>query len=93
VADGEDDDLFAVVAIEGDVCSLAEFDDPLAELGQQVFDGAADLGVLTENFDAQADGFDGTAGGVGTWGCRMRRNWGRSCGCAWRSTGFWRSGR
>ena len=68
VADGEDYDLFSVAAVEGDIGALAEFNDPLAELGEQVFDGTADLGVLGEDFDALADGFDGAAGGVRTFG-------------------------
>src|ERR1035441_2472816 len=63
VADGQNDDLFAVVAIEGDIGTLAKFNHPLAELGQQVFDWAADLGMLAEDFDALADCFDGAAGG------------------------------
>ena len=68
MTDGEDDDLFSVAAVEGDVGTLAKFNHPLTELGGQVFGGATDLGVLAENSDALADGFDGAAGGVRAFG-------------------------
>ncbi len=68
VADGEDDDLFAVEVVEGDVGSVAEFDYPLAEFGEHFLDRAADLGMFGEGFHALADGGDGAAGCVGTFG-------------------------
>ena len=68
VADGQNHDLLSVVTVEGDIRALAEFDDPLAEFGREVFDGTTDLWVLAENFHALADRFDGTAGGVGAFG-------------------------
>ena|ERR1017187_3473462 len=62
--DGQNYDLLSVVAVEGDVGALAKFDNPLAELGREVFDWATDLGMLAENLHALADRFDGTAGRV-----------------------------
>ena len=48
VADGEDDDLLAVVAVAGDVAALAELDGSFTKLGGQLVDDAADLGVSRE---------------------------------------------
>ena len=67
-ADCQSYDLFSVVAVEGDVSPMAEFDDPLPELGREFFDGTPDFGALTEDFDALPDRLDGPAGGVRTAG-------------------------
>jgi len=68
MAHGKEDDLLAVVAIEDDVSSATELDDPFAEFGREFFDGAADFRMFAENLDALADGFDGSFGGVAALG-------------------------
>lgn len=40
-ANRQDDDLFSVEMIERSICAAAEFNDPLAKFGRQVFDKAA----------------------------------------------------
>lgn len=56
MADGEDYDFIPVVVVQDDIGSLAEFDDPLAELGRHFFHRAANLGMTAEDFDALPDG-------------------------------------
>ncbi len=68
VANGENYDVFAVVVVQNDIGALAEFDDPLAELGRQFFDGAANLRMRAEGFDALSNCLDGSLGCVPAFG-------------------------
>lgn len=63
VADCEQQHFFAVIAIENDICTVAELNDPLAEFGRHVVDEAADFGLGGEDPYSLANGSDGSCGG------------------------------
>jgi hypothetical protein len=58
VAYGEENDFFAVIAIEHDIGSAAELDDPLTKFGWEIVDGTADLRMVDERVHARSNGFD-----------------------------------
>lgn len=55
VADGEDDDAFAVEVIESDAGSVAEVDDLFAEFGEDLFGRAANLGMGGERLHSNGE--------------------------------------
>ncbi len=62
VSDCQQHDLFSIVAIENDVRSVAELDDPLAKFMRHIVDGSTNFGLGGENPDSLPDGFDCSCG-------------------------------
>lgn len=63
MADREDHGFLAIVAVQRNVGSLSEFDDPFPKFGWQFLHGPANLGMCGEDFHSLADGCDGAFGG------------------------------
>ena len=68
VANGQNNNLFTVEAIQSDVSTLSEFNHPLAKFRRQLFHRPAGFRVLAKCFHAFADLLDGASRGI--WALR-----------------------
>jgi len=83
MANGKDEDLFAIELIEGYVGGLAETNDEFPIARQQVFDRAAYRRIALECERCQLNSFNCAARGIGARLCKELVQAPQVFGCGW----------
>jgi hypothetical protein len=70
VSNRENNDLFPVVMVQGDISPMAEFDHPLPEFYGELINWSANLRMFAEGFHALAERSDGALGCIQILRCQ-----------------------